>query len=109
MHVDRPLFEEVATAPDGADGQAERGEPAAQAHDVHVEHVAAGHALGPPGPGQSVTADGLTAFLGGQLAAFKVPQQVWISSEPLPRLGTEKIDKVSLRKDYREIWAKAHG
>ncbi|WP_219894555.1 class I adenylate-forming enzyme family protein [Aquisediminimonas profunda] len=60
-------------------------------------------------PGQSVTADDLTTFLGSQLAAFKVPQQVWISSEPLPRLGTEKIDKVSLRKDYREIWAKSRG
>jgi len=60
-------------------------------------------------PGQSVTAEDLTTYLGSQLAAFKVPQQVWISSEPLPRLGTEKIDKVSLRKEYREIWAKARG
>ncbi len=60
-------------------------------------------------PGQSVTAEDLTTYLGSQLAAFKVPQQAWISSDPLPRLGTEKIDKVSLRKDYREIWAKARG
>jgi acyl-CoA synthetase (AMP-forming)/AMP-acid ligase II len=57
-------------------------------------------------PGQSVTVEALTEFLKGQMAAFKVPQQIWIVSEPLPRLGTEKIDKVSLRNNYREIWAK---
>ena len=56
-------------------------------------------------PGQSVSTEALTEFLKGQMAAFKVPQQIWVRSEPLPRLGTEKIDKVSLRKEYREIWA----
>jgi long-chain acyl-CoA synthetase len=56
-------------------------------------------------PGQSVTSDALSDFLKSQLAAFKLPQQIWIADHPLPRLGTEKIDKVALRKAYREIWA----
>ena len=55
-------------------------------------------------PGESISTEALTAFLKGQMAAFKVPQQIWISGEPLPRLGTEKIDKVSMRKDYRKTW-----
>jgi hypothetical protein len=28
---------------------------------------------------------------------------VWVSEAPLPRLGTEKIDKVSLRTRYRAL------
>ncbi len=59
-------------------------------------------------PGQSVSPEALCEFLKGQMAAFKVPQKIWIADGPLPRLGTEKIDKVALRKDYREIWAKTH-
>ncbi len=59
-------------------------------------------------PGKSVTPEALVDFLKSQLAAFKVPHQVWIADAPLPRLGTEKIDKVSLRKAYRDIWAKSH-
>jgi long-chain acyl-CoA synthetase len=47
----------------------------------------------------------LRAFLGQELAAFKVPMQIWFAAEPLPRLGTEKIDKVSLRTHFRELWA----
>jgi long-chain acyl-CoA synthetase len=54
--------------------------------------------------GESVSAAALTEFLGTRLAAFKIPLQIWFSSESLPRLGTEKIDKVSLRKEYRAIW-----
>jgi long-chain acyl-CoA synthetase len=46
-----------------------------------------------------------TTFLAEQLAAFKVPLQIWFAPEALPRLGTEKIDKVTLRKTYREKWA----
>jgi long-chain acyl-CoA synthetase len=57
-------------------------------------------------PGQSVTPEALNEFLKAELASFKVPQKIWISATSLPRLGTEKIDKVSLRKHYREVWAK---
>lgn len=43
----------------------------------------------------------LTAFLGERLALFKLPARIWFSSAPLPKLGTGKIDKVSLREQYR--------
>jgi len=43
----------------------------------------------------------LTAFLGERLAQFKLPARIWFSPEPLPKLGTGKIDKVSLREQYR--------
>ncbi len=47
-------------------------------------------------------ADALFAFLGERLAQFKLPARIWFSPEPLPKLGTGKIDKVSLRVEYRE-------
>ena len=47
-------------------------------------------------------ADALLAFLGERLAQFKLPARIWFSAEPLPKLGTGKIDKVSLRARYRE-------
>jgi long-chain acyl-CoA synthetase len=53
--------------------------------------------------GQSCDADALLAFLAGRLAAFKLPTRIWIETDPLPRLGTEKIDKVTLRADYRAL------
>ena len=52
-----------------------------------------------------VDAAGLSAFLHEHIAAFKVPARIWFTDEPLPRLGTEKIDKVSLRARYRAIAA----
>ena len=59
-----------------------------------VVHVRAGEAL---------DAQGLCAFLYARIAAFKVPHKIWFADAPLPRLGTEKIDKVSLRADYRAM------
>ena len=56
-----------------------------------------------PREGTALTADDLTAFLHTHIAAFKVPQRIWITHAPLPRLGTEKIDKVSIRKTYRAL------
>ena len=56
-----------------------------------------------PQDGETLTADDLCAFLHQHIAAFKVPQRIWISGEPLPRLGTEKIDKVSLKATYRAL------
>ena len=53
----------------------------------------------------AVAEDDLIAFLHQHIAAFKVPAKIWLSDDPLPRLGTEKIDKVSLRKKYRAIAA----
>ena len=56
-------------------------------------------------PGSSVTAEELVAFLSARLAPYKVPCQIWMSNDALPKLGSEKIDKVSLRSHYREEYA----
>jgi long-chain acyl-CoA synthetase len=42
----------------------------------------------------------LLGFLHERLAAFKLPAYIWFWHEPLPKLGTGKIDKVTLRKQY---------
>jgi acyl-CoA synthetase (AMP-forming)/AMP-acid ligase II len=44
----------------------------------------------------------LRAFLLDRIAPFKVPleAQLWPSAEPLPRLGTQKIDKRSVKASY---------
>ncbi len=55
-------------------------------------------------PDQSISDEALRLFLAERLAAFKVPLRMWFSAEPLPRLGTEKIDKVSLRNTHRALW-----
>lgn len=52
-----------------------------------------------------VEAAALQAFLGEHIAAFKVPARLWLVDAPLPRLGTEKIDKVALRATYRALAA----
>ena len=43
---------------------------------------------------------GLRAFLEQRLSAFKVPARLIFSDEPLPRLGTGKIDRVSLKAKH---------
>ena len=53
-------------------------------------------------PDEHLSDEALNFFLGERLAAFKVPARMWFSADPLPKLGTEKIDKVGLRKIYRE-------
>ncbi|OYY71616.1 class I adenylate-forming enzyme family protein [Sphingomonas sp. 28-63-12] len=54
--------------------------------------------------GEVMDAEALCEFLSARIAAFKVPRRIWIAEAPLPRLGTEKIDKVSLRAAYRSIY-----
>ncbi len=49
-------------------------------------------------PGIDITLDEVNDFLEGDLAAFKRPEHLWHFNEPLPRGGTEKIDKPGLRK-----------
>jgi len=56
----------------------------------------------------SLDGNALLAFLDGRLAKYKLPAHVWVHPEPLPKLGTGKIDKVSLRERYRaEVAASA--
>jgi acyl-CoA synthetase (AMP-forming)/AMP-acid ligase II len=53
-----------------------------------------------PAEGSSLTPDELRDFLAGRLASFKQPVKIWKSDKPLPRLGTQKIDKRTLRAFY---------
>jgi acyl-CoA synthetase (AMP-forming)/AMP-acid ligase II len=43
---------------------------------------------------------GLRKFLESRLAAFKVPARFIFSGEPLPKLGTGKVDRVALKALY---------
>lgn len=56
-------------------------------------------------PGEHLDPDALTDFLRAGLAAYKIPAKVWISTDQLPKLGSAKIDKVTLRKQYCAVWA----
>ena len=51
----------------------------------------------------TLTKEALTAFLAERIAPFKIPAHIWIHDEPLPKLGTGKIDKVLLRDRYRRL------
>ncbi len=62
-----------------------------------------------PEEGRDLDADALLAFLQQHLAPFKLPARIWKVADPLPRLGTEKVDKVTLRKQYGAIWAAEAG
>lgn len=50
--------------------------------------------------GSSISEEDLRNFLNGRLAAFKVPGRMIFSDEPLPRLGTGKIDRLALKQQY---------
>ena len=50
--------------------------------------------------GVNLPEDELKAFLAPRLAAFKIPAHFWQVEDPLPRLGTQKIDRVALRREY---------
>lgn len=56
-------------------------------------------------PDAALSAEDLRVFLGDHIAPFKIPVQIWQVSEPLPRLGTEKVDKRAVREQYRHRWA----
>jgi acyl-CoA synthetase (AMP-forming)/AMP-acid ligase II len=45
----------------------------------------------------SIDLRALRAAMGEHLAEFKLPQRFWISPQKLPRLGTEKFDKRTIR------------
>lgn len=58
---------------------------------------------------EAVSAADLRAFLLERIAPFKVPleEHIWVTEDQLPRLGTQKIDKKSLREAYTEQMAAA--
>ena len=47
-----------------------------------------------------ISEEELRNFLEGRLSAFKIPGRFVFSDEPLPRLGTGKIDRVVLKQRY---------
>ncbi len=53
-------------------------------------------------PGHGLTAADLREFLLASIAPFKVPleEHIWQSEQALPRLGTQKIDKRTVRKMF---------
>ncbi len=51
-----------------------------------------------PKDGAQLEASDLYEFMSGRIAAFKVPERIWISPASLPRLGTEKFDKLMIKK-----------
>jgi acyl-CoA synthetase (AMP-forming)/AMP-acid ligase II len=67
-------------------------------HPVLGEEVAA---VVRPRAGATVTAEELREYVGGKLAAFKVPAHVLLRDEPIPRNPTGKILKRVLRETLR--------
>jgi long-chain acyl-CoA synthetase len=53
--------------------------------------------------GAHIEPEDLRDFLSSKLAPFKMPAHFWCSPEPLPRLGTQKIDRVTLRREYNDL------
>ena len=47
--------------------------------------------------GLSVTQQELSAYLTEHIARFKIPEHVWLQTQPLPRGATDKIDRRALR------------
>ena len=48
--------------------------------------------------GVQVDATALRDFMAKTLAYFKVPERIWVSPQPLPRLATGKFDKRTVKK-----------
>jgi len=55
--------------------------------------------------GHDLGEDDLREFLGERLAPFKIPAHLWRERDPLPRLGTAKVDKRALREKYTGLFA----
>ena len=51
-------------------------------------------------PGQAIDGDELRAFLAAHIAPFKLPARLWQADGPLPRLGTEKLDRRTIKARY---------
>jgi len=50
--------------------------------------------------GERLSEEQLRSFLDGRLAKFKIPQRIIFADEPLPKLGTGKIDRPALKAQY---------
>ena len=54
-----------------------------------------------PSDGEQLTDEELKAFLEPRISAFKIPARFIIVNQPLPRLGTGKIDRVAIKAQHR--------
>ena len=50
-------------------------------------------------PGMTLTQEELKAHAAERLARFKVPEHVWIQTDPLPRLGSGKLFKRGVKDE----------
>lgn len=48
-------------------------------------------------PGSTLDADTLRSFLKEHIAHFKIPDHIWITTAPLPRAATDKLDRRGVR------------
>ena len=54
--------------------------------------------------GRTLSEAELRDYLKQTMAPFKVPVRLWQEHETLPRLGTEKVDKRTLKARYLTVW-----
>lgn len=59
--------------------------------------------------GHRLSEEELRQHLAKRIAPFKVPVRLWRENSALPRLGTEKIDKRTLKARYSQAWEAAKG
>jgi len=52
--------------------------------------------------GERMSEGDLRSFLDGRLARFKIPERIFFTEKPLPRLGTGKIDRRALKAQYAQ-------
>ena len=54
-----------------------------------------------PHEDSSLTEEELRSFLEPRISAYKIPVRFISADEPLPKLGTGKIDRVAIKAQYR--------
>ncbi len=48
-------------------------------------------------PGAKVTEEALRSFLADHISHFKIPEHIWMQTDPLPRGATDKLDRRGIR------------
>lgn len=56
-------------------------------------------------PDGSLAPADIVAAASSKLAKFKLPEKIWITSDPLPLIGTGKVDRKGISEEYRAIIA----
>ena len=81
--------------------QATWSQPVAEAVVFSVPDEMMGERVGLvvyPKEGMTIDAGDLRSFVAKDLAGFKLHERIWISPAKLPRRGTAKFDKITVRK-----------